>query len=106
MKRILLLACLLPNLAFCALAPLAQSIREISAILSYPTLSDHLPSSASIQDIKKVDEGYLIITNSQVLKVLVEYDSKKRIGAKKFTLHFDSAMPLHSTGGADCGCGS
>ncbi|MCH9811768.1 hypothetical protein K0U07_03280 [bacterium] len=103
MKKILLAACLIPNLAFCALAPLSQSIREITAILSYPTLEDHLSPSYSIEDIKKVDEGYLIVTKSQALKVKVQYDAKKRIGAKKFTLHFEQPMPLHSN---DCGCSS
>lgn len=101
MKRVLLFVALLPNFAFCALAPLAQSVREISAILSYPNLEDQLVPSSAIEDIKKVDEGYLIITKSQVLKVKVVYESQKRIGAKKFTLQFAAPMPLHSS---DCGC--
>ena len=101
MKRIFLAACILPNLAFCALAPLAQSVREITAILSYPSLEDHLSVSSPIEDIKKVDEGYLIVTKAQALKVKVQYDERKRIGAKKFTLHFEAPMPLHSK---DCGC--
>ena len=96
MKKILLIYSLIPGFAFSALAPLSQSIREISAILSYPTLSDHLSVSSTVNDILKVDGGYLIITETQVLKVSIEYDKKKRIGAKKFTLNFESPMPLQA----------
>lgn len=95
MKKILFLIILLPGLACAALAPLSQSVREITAILSYPSFSDKLSTGSSIEDIKKVSDGYLIVTGTQALKVTVEYDKKKRIGPKKFTLHFEAPMSLH-----------
>jgi hypothetical protein len=97
MKKVLFLCTLIPGLASAALAPLSQSVREITAILSYPSLTDQLSVSSSIEDIKKVSGGYLIVTQTQAVKVSVEYDKKKRIGAKKFTLHFEAPMPLQSS---------
>ncbi|MCH9616751.1 MAG: hypothetical protein SP4CHLAM5_02360 [Chlamydiia bacterium] len=97
MKKVLFLSALIPGLACAALAPLSQSVREITAILSYPSLSDQLSVSSSIEDIKKVSGGYLIITETQAIKVNVEYDKRKRIGAKKFTLYFEAPMPLQQS---------
>jgi hypothetical protein len=93
MKKILLLL-ITPFFTFAALAPLPQSLREIEAILTYPALSDFLPQSSSINEITKISDGYLIITDSHILKVTIVMDKQKRIGPKKFSLKFGKAIPL------------
>ena len=95
MKKILLLI-LLPFCLFAALAPLPQSLKEIEAILTYPSLSDFLPQSATINQITKVLDGYLILTNSHIVKVTVMMDKQSRIGPKKFTLKFSQPITIQS----------
>lgn len=91
---ITLIILMAPTVGFSALAPLPQSLREIEAILVYPSLNEYLPSSSKINEITRVSDGYVIITDSHILKVTVKYDKQPRIGPKKFTLHFCSPIPL------------
>lgn len=91
MKRLLFI-CLFPMLGYGVLAPLPQSIRELNAIINYPSLSDHLIAPSAIKEITKVADGYLIVTSSHVLKVTVEYSKESRIGPRKFILQFGPSM--------------
>ena len=94
MNKLLTLLITIPMLGYSALAPLPQSIREIEAILHYPALNDFLPQGSIIEDISKVSNGYLILTNTHILNVKVIYDEKSRIGPRKFSLEFSEAFSL------------
>lgn len=73
-----------------ALPPLAQSIREIEAIIKDPQLYQLLDSAESIRDIKRTDGGYLVITAHQSLEVTITYLPSDRPGPAKFALQFSS----------------
>lgn len=79
---------------FSALSPLHQSIKEIDQILTNPDLPEHLPSQARINEITRIKDGYLIVTDSHVLKVKVEYKKTSKIGPKKFTINFCDATSI------------
>ena len=96
MKKILPLLLLLTAPLYSALAPLPQSIREIEAILMNPQLAQYLPSCDQIDQITRVVDGYLVITQAHILKVTVIYDTSARIGPRKFTLQFTEAKPIKS----------
>ncbi|MBS0624907.1 MAG: hypothetical protein JSS32_02515 [Verrucomicrobia bacterium] len=74
--------------AFAALPPLAQSSREIQAILVDPRLQEMLGSAELIQSITRTEEGYVVITSNYQLRVDVEYKSSQRIGPVSFDLQF------------------
>jgi hypothetical protein len=94
MKKYVILTLMAFTPAFSALAPLHQSIAEIEAILTNPELTNHLSSGNQIREITKIDDGYLLITNENVLKVKFTYDKKGRIGPKKFTIKFIAPMKI------------
>jgi hypothetical protein len=92
MKRLILLLALATAPAFAVLAPIHQSVREIKAIISSPELREYLPSAYGINEIKKVEEGYLVITDVHCLKVNVVTDLPMRIGPKQFHLEFEGLI--------------
>jgi hypothetical protein len=94
MNKLLVFLIGFPVLGYCALAPLPQSIREIEAILHYPALNELLPQGSTIEDISRVSNGYIVVTNTHILNVKINYDEKGRIGPRKFTLEFSKAIPL------------
>lgn len=94
MNKVITILLTVPMLGFSALAPLPQSIREIEAILHYPALSEFLPQGSTIEDISKVSNGYLILTNTHILNVKVIYDKKSRIGPRRLNLEFSQAFSL------------
>lgn len=90
-------------LAFCLLLvtpvwgllpPLAQSVRELEAILEDPRLYDLLGSGEVIQEILKNSEGYLVLTRRYALRVELVYTPQKRIGPAAFELYFSDPVPL------------
>jgi hypothetical protein len=92
--RYLFLAVAVHGLGFSALSPLSQSLREYDTILTFPTLSDHISQGEIISEMIKVEGGYLIITNKQVVKVDVIFTERKTIGPAKFSLRFSKAIKL------------
>lgn len=82
-----------------ALSPLAQSIKEISAILHSPELSKHLPTEA-ITEISSSEEFqqrgdktnayrlYKIITKSSEVIVKINYQPLQRPGPVPFDIEF------------------
>jgi len=70
-----------------ALAPFAQSSKEISAVLNDPRLYQRL-GPERIEQILHVDNGYTVSTRSQTIQVIVRYLPVERPGPAKFELDF------------------
>ena len=71
-----------------ALPPLAQSKREIEAILSSRDLGNFVPNSDVIVQIVKTPSGYLIITNNRIVPVSIRYVGRDSLGPARFTVWF------------------
>lgn len=70
---------------FGLLSPLAQSEREIRAILeSVP----QIPTGETIQAIVRTDGGYAVTTSHYTMQVGVEYFPNQHPGPVPFELHF------------------
>jgi hypothetical protein len=81
---------LFQTVLFSALPPLFQNIAEIKAILIDKRLGQLLESGESIEEIKKVDDGYLIITNQHKLLAKVIYKPISRPGPAQFDIDFET----------------
>ncbi len=72
-----------------ALPPLAQSSREMKAILSDKQLYETLTSGEPIEEIKREDGGYLVTTPKHTIWVEVQYrKTEGKIGPVEFDLVF------------------
>lgn len=78
---------------FAALPPLAEGIREIQAMLAAKEFGELLGMGDVIQEIKRVDSGYVVTTNNQEMLVEVIY-SPSGIGPAKFDLQFNQPIKL------------
>ncbi len=86
--------CLIAAAGFSALPPLAQSIKEMQAILADSRLYHSLGSPEMIQEFVRTEEGYLITTQHYTLQVNVKYlRGQHRIGPVQFELEFDEPIP-------------
>lgn len=74
-------------LFFAALPPLAQETKEIKAILDDARLNGAVQSQL-IQRIEKVEDGYLISTDSKQVFIQVHYLPQAMPGPAKFELQF------------------
>jgi hypothetical protein len=79
---------------FAALPPLAQSEREIQAILTSQEGYRLLGGADPIEQISRVEKGYLISTRHKELKVDINYVKTDRIGPQEFTLFFHPPVDL------------
>ena len=86
--RAFFLAILLSAPMFGALPPFAEAKREIEAIFQNETLSEFIPYGDVFEELLKIDEGYLIVTNKRQVKVVLHYTPNERIGPPKFTMEF------------------
>ena len=68
------------------LPPLYQGINELKDLLNEPKLGELLQSGEVIEEIKKVDNGYLIITNKHELLAEVVYQTNRRVGPAEYTI--------------------
>jgi hypothetical protein len=80
--------------AFAALPPFAQNLREVEAILTNEQLTEQLGYAQPLDEIKKVDGGYVIITSGKELRVDVIYKPQSMPGPAKFDLKFHAATPI------------
>ncbi len=76
------------NMAFAALPPLAQSNREIQAILAAPETYYLLGGAERIDQIIRCEKGYLLLTKSKELLVDICYIHTGKIGPAEFELKF------------------
>jgi hypothetical protein len=79
---------LLQNTLPAVLPPLWQGVREIEAILSDKHFGKELDSGESILEIKKTENGYLIITNRREHPVHIIYKPQSRPGPAQFEIEF------------------
>lgn len=80
---------------YAALPPLAQSVRELQAILADPHVQEELGSAEAIEEIVRTDNGYELKTQSRRLPVDVQYKPAKRPGPVPFELQFYPAINRH-----------
>lgn len=73
---------------FALLPPLWQSRDEIIAILNDPGFGTHFQSGELIEHIKRTNEGWVIVTNHQRVKVKVIPKPQKMPGPAQFTIEF------------------
>ncbi len=96
------LACLI--VSFCAtslfavLPPLAQSTRELQALLTDAHLHEHLGSGELIQNIIRTESGYLVMTRNYLMRVDIQYhpNEQKRVGPAVFELQFNKPVSLQT----------
>lgn len=82
---------------FAALPPYAQSAREIQKILSDSKTHAALGSAEAIQEIRKTDRGYLIITKNYELQVDIRYGGGPKLaGPVHFELEFHPVFNLRT----------
>lgn len=92
-KNLLLIAC---TAVACScsleavLPPLWQGVAELKAILEDRYLGHYLSSGDYIVDIKKVDDGYIIISAKDQIHAQVIYDQPPAgfVGPAKFHIQF------------------
>ncbi len=76
-----------------ALPPLAQSIRELSALLNDRRLFEKLGSAALLERIEKTNSGYLLTTAKNTLAVdIVYFHTDDGVGPVQFELVFGNAV--------------
>jgi hypothetical protein len=73
------------------LPPLWQGAAEIKAIMEDKRFGEHLHSGEIIEEIKRVDSGWLIRTNQNQLQVIVTYLPAATPGPTEFSLHFETS---------------
>lgn len=76
------------NMAFAALPPLAQSSREIQAILESPETYKLLGGVERIDQIVRCEKGYLVLTKHKELFIDICYLCTGKIGPAEFELKF------------------
>lgn len=97
MKKFCLPFLFLATSAFSALPPLAQSIKEIQAILADSKFYSSLGSAEIINEIVRNDGGYLISTQNYTMQVNVNNNQNGGIGPVKFSLDFQEPVQLNSS---------
>ncbi len=96
MKKLIFI--FLASTTFAALPPLAQSTREMQALLADTRFYDALGSAEQIKDIIRTDKGYLVLTQHYAMRVDIKYGGgdKKIIGPVHFELEFHDPIDLRS----------
>lgn len=97
MKKLIFFA-LLASTTFAALPPLAQSMRELQALLSDERFYDSLGSAEMVKDIIRTENGFLVLTQHYAMKVDVKYGGgdKRVIGPVHFELQFQQPVDLRT----------
>lgn len=70
------------------LPPVYESVKEYKALLDDRQLTEKLGSGESILAIKRIDQGFFILTTRYTMSVDVIYDPTERIGPAAFHLVF------------------
>lgn len=94
MRRFLFLLAISCSTAYALLPPLAQSIREIEAILADPRLYQSLGSPEMIVGIERNEQGYVVVTRNYSLQVILTYTPLPHPGPARFDLDFQPPEPI------------
>ena len=95
MKKMILI--LLASTTYAALPPLAQSTREIQAILADSQFYSSLGSAEMIKEIIRTEKGYLVVTQHYSMHVDIKYGGHSEprvIGPARFELEFQKPIKL------------
>ena len=92
-KSFFIIFLLCSNVVFAALPPLAQSSREIHAILESSKTYELLGGAEPIEEILHNKSGYLLITTRQQLQVDIHYLPSDKMGPTPFKLEFYTVTP-------------
>lgn len=95
MKKLICIL-LISSFGFGALPPLAQSIRELKALVDDPRLYQSLGSAEVIEEISRTNGGYLVFTKNYSMHVGVTIlrNHKERVGPVEFELQFEKPVDL------------
>lgn len=74
--------------AFALLAPLEQSLKEMTAIITSREISNKFPPAETIQKIIKGQNSYLIQTERHEVNVEILEIPSKKVGPKEFKFVF------------------
>ena len=83
------------SVLFAALPPLAQSTKEMRAILNDSQLYQALGSAQNIEEMSRIDNGWVVKTQEYALQVDVVYLEQKRAGPVQFELRFHQPMDVN-----------
>ena len=87
----------LASTAFAALPPLAQSARELQALLADSRFYESLGGAERVREVIRVEKGYLVLTQNYAMRVDIEYEKgQKRIGPVQFQLEFHQPVNLRT----------
>ena len=90
-------ACMIPAMGvFGLLPPLAQSTREIQAILSDSRTYEYLGGGQIIQNVTKTRSGYVVMTQDYLMRVDIGYLQSQTIGPAVFECHFYHPVSLET----------
>ncbi len=94
MKKLIFI--FLASSTFAVLPPLAQSTREVQALLADGRFYDALGSAEQIKEIIRTDKGYLVFTENYAMRVDIKYGGgdKKIMGPIHFELEFYKPIDL------------
>jgi hypothetical protein len=90
---------LVASTTFAVLPPLAQSTKEMQAILSDAQFYSSLGSAEVIKDIMRTEQGYLVLTQHYAMLVDVVYEKntdQKWVGPVKFHLKFHPPVDVRT----------
>jgi len=93
-KYIFILIILFSTKVHALLPPFYQSVKEIESILQDERFTKNANSAYPILEIKKVEDGYLIVTTRYHQFVEVHYIPQNIIGPAKFELEFHEKQYL------------
>lgn len=87
---------LFASIGFCALPPMAQSVRELRALLDDHRFYTSLGSAEQIKDIIRSEKGYLILTQNYAMLVDVNYvrDDQRLMGPAQFEFEFQEPIQI------------
>ena len=94
LKKCLFATLFASSTAFAALPPLAQSVRELEAILQSDQTYSLLGGASPIVEIDRVADGYIVKTNEQEMQVDVVYLPPENIGPARFKLVFHTPVSV------------
>ena len=80
---------------FAVLPPLAQSTRELQALLADSRFYESLGSAEIVKDIIRTEKGYLVLTQNYAMRVDIQYGGsgdQQWIGPAQF--QFDFYLPI------------
>lgn len=97
MKKIFFIC--IASASFAALPPLAQSTRELQALLSDSHFYPSLGSAESLKEIIRTEKGFLVLTQHYSMRVDVKYvgrGGQTIVGPAHFELEFYPPVDLRT----------